>query len=281
MAGHIGKHGGHILRGHKIPPRQICCRPCHAGQRQRRTGAEPQRQARFLTAGLGKIDDIAIHQFMDKHPGYLFLHSQQVGLVGHGVHLFQQGALAAARQHLHLGLGVRVAHDNAHGKTVQLGLRQHLGTGGTHGVFGGDNGKGRGHGVGHAVHRHVSLLHDLQQRRLGTARGTVDLITQKQVAHYAAGVVYQPPGLLLEHGKAHNVRGQHVRGKLHAALVQLQRAGKGQRQRRFAHTGDVLDQHMAARQHGHPDGVYRLLFALHGLVYFGRNGGGLLCVLHD
>ena len=134
--------------------------------------------------------------------------------------------------------------------------------------------------MGHAVHGDGAFFHDLQQRRLGTARGTVDLITQKQVAHYAAGVVYQPPGLLLEHGKAHNVRGQHVRGKLHAALVQLQRAGKGQRQRRFAHTGDVLDQHVAARQHGHPDGADGLRLAKHGFGNFRRYVSGLLVVLH-
>ena len=39
VAGNRIKHSGHILRGNKIPPRQVRRRARHAGQRQGGTGA--------------------------------------------------------------------------------------------------------------------------------------------------------------------------------------------------------------------------------------------------
>ena len=46
---------------------------------------------------------------------------------------------------------------------------------------------GRGHRVGDAVHRHVPLLHALEERRLGLGRGPVDLVREHDLAHDGPG----------------------------------------------------------------------------------------------
>ena len=217
---------------------------------------------------------------MHKYRADLLLHGKQIRLTGNGAHTVQQAAFALPGQNCQLRFLIGVAHYGADHETVQLRLRQHLRAGGADGVLGCNYGKGCGHRAGDAVHRHRAFFHHFQQSRLRAGGGTVDLIAQKQVTHHRTGVVHKLAGLFLVDRKSHQIGRQNIRRKLHAAFFQVQRAGKGQRQRGFAHAGNILNQHMAARQHGHPDGVYRLLFALHGLVYFGRNGGGLLCVLH-
>ena len=73
--------------------------------------------------------------------------------------------------------------------------------------------------MAHAVHRHLPLLHGFQKRRLGTGGGAVKLIRQKQVRQHRTGLVAQSAGLGIGDAVAGDVRGQHIGGKLNAAVV--------------------------------------------------------------
>ena len=122
-----------------------------------------------------------------------------------------------------------------------------------HGVLGGDDHKGLGNGAGHPVHRHLALLHGLQQSRLGAAGGPVELVGQKQVAHQGSGVVLKAPALLVVDGKSGEVGGHHIRGELHPLTAQAQGLGKGQGHGGLAHAGDVFQQNVAPGQNGQQD----------------------------
>ena len=104
--------------------------------------------------------------------------------------------------------------------------------------------------MGLPVHRHLTLLHGLQQRRLGPGGGPVQLIGQKQVAEDGALLIFHGPGPLVIDGETRHVRGHHVRGELHPLVVQLQCSGESQGQGGLAYAGLVLQQKMASRQHG-------------------------------
>ena len=121
--------------------------------------------------------------------------------------------------------------------------------------------KGGGQRMGHAVHGHMALLHNLQQRRLGLRGSTVDLVRQKQVAVGGALPVLELIGLPVEHGEAGDVRGQRVRGELDSLAAQTQGRGEGQSQGGLAHTGAILQQHMAAGVDGHQHLLHDLVFA--------------------
>ena len=144
-------------------------------------------------------------------------------------------------QDLHLALKIRVADGQPHQKAVQLGVGQKLGSRRAYMVFRGDDQKRRGQRMNLPVHRHLPLLHRLQQRRLGLAGGTVDLVSQEQIgAVDDAGHIAEAPALLIVHGKAHNIRGQHIRRELDAVILHPQHPSQGDGQSGLSHTGHVV-----------------------------------------
>ena len=105
-----------------------------------------------------------------------------------------------------------------------------------------------------AVDRDLAFLHGLQKRRLRARGRTVQLVCQKQIAEHRARLIDQLTGLLLVDGITRNIRWQHVRRKLDAAIFQPQCTGKGQCHGRFTDAGDILQQDVpSCKQHGqHP-----------------------------
>ena len=85
----------------------------------------------------------------------------------------------AGQDHGPLRLGVGVADGQTDGEPVHLAIRQELGTGGPHGVLGGNDRKGAGQGVTDTVYGDLPLLHGLQQGGLGPGGGSVQLVRQK------------------------------------------------------------------------------------------------------
>ena len=108
--------------------------------------------------------------------------------------------------------------------------------------------------MAHSVHGDVPLLHGFQKGGLGTGGGPVQLVRQKQIGNHRAGLIAQRPGLPIRDTVARDIRGQHIRGELYPAVLQIQRSGKSQRHGGFAHPGNILQQNMAPGQNGgqHP-----------------------------
>ena len=201
----------------------------------------------------------------------LGLHVQQRGGGGHGIYRVQRVAGAAVTEDVDLAGKVGVAHGQTDHEAVQLGLGQQLGTGGAHRVLGGDDHKGIGQRVGDAVHRDLTLLHDLQQRRLGLTGGAVDLVGQQQVGHHRAGLVGERAGIPAVQGKAHDVRGQYVGGELDTAVLQAQGAAEGQRRGGLAGAGHVVQQHMAAGEDRHEDLLQHVVLTYNDLPHLVQN----------
>ena len=65
----------------------------------------------------------------------------------------------------------------------------------------------------------------------------------------------------IEDGIAENVRGQQVAGELHAAEFEAENLGQRMCQRRLAHTGNVLDQEVPARQQATKSHAHGLVLA--------------------
>ena len=131
--------------------------------------------------------------------------------------------------------------------------------------------------MGHAVHRHLALLHGLQQSGLGAAGGTVELIGQKQIAQRRARLVLHLSRLLIIKREAGDVGGHHVGGKLHPVVVQGQGPGEGQSHGGLAHAGDVLQENVAPGQNGQQRTGEHLVLAHDRLLHFLQN---TYCLVH-
>ena len=165
-----------------------------------------------------QADDVAHHAVADE--GFLHRVLQGAELIP-GQHLpqgLQRIALLAVQHHGHLVLGVGITQTQPDEKPVHLAVRQQLGAGGAHRVLGGDDDKGLRQGMGHPVHRDLPFLHGFQQGRLGPGGGPVQLVRQKQIGDHRAALVAQGASLGVGDAVARDVRGQHVRGKLHPAV---------------------------------------------------------------
>ena len=71
-----------------------------------------------------------------------------------------------------------------------------------------------------AVDRDRALLHDLEQSRLRLGRGSVDLVTQEQVAEDRAGTKDERMRLVVIHAEARDVRRHRVGRELDAAILE-------------------------------------------------------------
>ena len=95
------------------------------------------------------------------------------------------------------------------------------------------------------------LLHGLEQRGLGFARSTVDLVGQQQIRHDRAGLVDEGIRRFIVHRVADDIGRDSVRGKLDTAGVEAQNLREGQGGGRFADAGDVLHEDVALGQNRH------------------------------
>ena len=122
---------------------------------------------------------------------------------------------------------------------------------------------GRGQLVGDAVDADLPLGHRLQQRRLGLGWCPVDLVGQKQIGEDRTAAELEAARLHVVDRRAEQVGGQQVRGELHPREVQTQRRGEGPGDQRLSEAGQILDQHMPAREHGRENQRERSALADH------------------
>src|SRR5690606_37869133 len=96
-----------------------------------------------------------------------------------------------------------------------------------------------------AVHRHLALLHALQERALGPGRAAVDLIRQDHVGKDRTGAKLKLLLLLIVDGYPDDVRRQEVGRKLDATESEAHRLGQSAGEHRLAHPGYVLSQNVS------------------------------------
>ena len=174
-------------------------------------------------------------------------------------------------QNVDLALKVGIAHGGLDHKAVHLGAGQHLGTGRTHRVLGGQNHKGIGQIIGLTVHGDTSFFHSLQQGRLGLAGGAVDFIGQQQVGHNCTGFEDELLGLLIVDGVADDIRRHRIGGELDTLGVQTQNFGKGHGCGGLADTGYVLHEDMTRCQNRHQNSFYNFVFTNDNFFDFLQN----------
>ena len=90
----------------------------------------------------------------------------------------------------------------------------------------------------------------------------------QKIRHDRAGLIDEGPAFLAVNGEADNIRGQHVGRELDAAVTQAERAVEGQRSRRFAGAGDVVQQHMTAGDQRHENLFHHVVLADDDFMYF-------------
>ena len=210
----------------------------------------------------GDVGHVVTYFLGAVHRAHHVLHGDHVARGAHG----GQAGLGLDRagealQHRHLLLQGGIAHRHAQEKTVHLRFGQGIGAHKFAGVLRGQHHEGLGQGMGHAVHRDLVFLHDLQQSRLRLGRGAVDLVRQGDLAHDRAGMELHLAGLEIDHGKAGHVAGHHVGRELDAVEGAVQRFRQGAGQGRLAGAGHVLDQHMSLAKHGDQQKLDHLVLA--------------------
>ena len=165
-------------------------------------------------------------------------------------------------QHLHLCLIVRVTQGQLYQKAVHLRVRKQVCAGGADAVLGGDYEEGTLQGMRFPVHGDLLFLHGLQEGRLGLACPAVDLIREQKI-HFGQRprVIDEVAGGFVHHGKAREIRGQHVRGELHPVKGEPQGFADGKGKGGLADPRHVVQEHMAVGQHGGEDHVDGVLLA--------------------
>ena len=202
----------------------------------------------------GVIEDLLIH----KNAVRLRADRRKLAPARNAVHGVHHAALLLALKQIELRLGGRITEGQPDHKAVHLRFGQHLRAARPDRVLRGDDDERIGHRVRYAVDGHTALLHCLEQRGLGAARGAVQLVRKEEVAKDGAGLVDHFAGRLVEQRKAHDVRRKNVRRELDALVIEAERFAERDRHRRFPHARDILEQDMPARYDGdqcHRDNV--------------------------
>ncbi len=98
--------------------------------------------------------------------------------------------------------------------------------------------------MGPTVDSDLSLLHDLEERRLRARRRAVDLVGKDEVGEHRAGMEDESVLVLVEDRDAGHIARQQVGSELDALPRRPERAGEAARNRGLAHAGNVLEQQM-------------------------------------
>ncbi|PQM46867.1 hypothetical protein C1Y40_02955 [Mycobacterium talmoniae] len=172
-------------------------------------------------------------------------------------------AVQPAPQHRRLVAFGQIPQFQPDREPVQLGLGQRVGALVLDRVVGRQHDERRWQPVGLAVDADLAFGHRLQQGRLGLRRGPVDFVGEQQVGEDRSAPELETARLHVVDGRPQQVGGQQIRGELHPGEAEPQRRGEGPRDQGFAEPGQVLDQHVAARQHRDQDQAQRGPFADH------------------
>ena len=159
--------------------------------------------------------------------------------------IFQRIVYRFATQNSNFLVNFRIPHMQPHQKAVQLGFRQGLRSHTAQRILRSDDQMGLWQGIGLSS-TVTFLLPSPQQRRLGLAGGPVDLVRQQEVAEQCARLKHKF-FRAFHRRKTGQIRGQHIRRKLHPAAAQPQRLETPWRGR-LAHARHILHQHVTAEE---------------------------------
>ena len=128
-------------------------------------------------------------------------------------------------------------------------------------VLGRHDKKRLGQGIGAAVDSDLTLLHALQQARLGPRDCAVDLVGEEHVGHDGSRLKGELARLLVVDVEPGDVGRQEVRRKLDALERRTDTSRQGLGDQRFPQAGEVLQQHVAVGQESHQQEFDGGLFA--------------------
>jgi hypothetical protein len=131
--------------------------------------------------------------------------------VGDRTDVRQCRTYAVGGEDLGLDLARGVADPDPHHEPVELRLGQRIGPLVLDRVLRRDHHEGRTELVGLGVDRDLTLLHALQERRLGLGARAVDLVPEHDVREDRTGLELEVPALLVEDVHAGDVGRQQVR----------------------------------------------------------------------
>ena len=146
----------------------------------------------------------------------------------------------------HAGRGI--ADANAHHEPVELRLGQRKGAGEVLGVLRGDHQERLGQRQRAAVERHLTVVHRLEQRRLGARARAVDFVGEQDVREDRTLAQHELATPLIVDRHTEHVARQEVARELDASQLAAHRPGERARQRRLADARYVLDQNVPARE---------------------------------
>jgi len=112
-----------------------------------------------------------------------------------------------------------------------------------------------------SVEGDLTLVHRLEKRRLRSRAGAVDLVREEDVGEDGALSQDELALALVVDADAEDVAREEIARELHAPQIAADRLGESASQRGLAHTGDVLDEQVSARQQRHQRELDRLVLA--------------------
>ena len=184
-------------------------------------------------------------------------------------------ALEPAPQHLPLLVGVGVAEADPQQEPVELRLGERVGALVLDRVGRGEHVERRVQGERLALDGDLPLLHRLEQRGLGLRRRPVDLVGEQQPGEERARTELEGRPALVVDERAGQVGRQQVGGELRPPEVQPQGLREGPGGQGLAEAGEVLEQHVPARQDRAEHEGQRVALADHGALDLVEHGARL------
>ena len=161
------------------------------------------------------------------------------------------GHARGGQQDVAFGLTVGIFHVDLYKEPVQLRLGQRIGAFLFDRVLGGQHMEGHAQRAVFTRHGHRAFLHRLQQRRLSTGTGTVDLIRHQQLTKDRAGDEPEMARTVIggiQHFGPQNIRRHQVRRELDAIAMQAHHGRQRLDQSRLAQSRQADQQRMPAAQ---------------------------------
>ncbi len=152
---------------------------------------------------------------------------------------------------IRLAVAIGIADGNAEQKAVELRFGQRVGPGIFDRILCREHHERIGQRVCETVDRDLKIVHRFQQRGLRARRGAVDFIGEHDVREKRAGMKFELVVLLIVYRNADDVGRQQIGRELDALESAVDRLRQRSGEHRFSDTGDVLDQHMTAREQTH------------------------------
>jgi hypothetical protein len=248
-----------VVGRHEIAPDERGARPGAVEQSERGARSRPDLDRLVAPRGGDDVEDVALDPGVDADVlGDRLASGRELVAAQHGAERFDRLVV----QPLPRGVGLddaglvgprRVVDRDLHQEAVELRLGQRIRALELDGVLCREHREHRRDPVAHTVDRGGRLLHALEQRRLGTRRGAVDLVGEQQVREDRAGTELELLRLLVVDVGADEVGGHQVGRELDAPEARADEPRDRERKQRLAGSRDALEQRVAAgekaRQH--------------------------------